>query len=43
MTNFIEGGNVMSWSKIRMFVYGFLLGTAGVKVLGSSDAKKGLC
>ena len=30
----------MNWGKIAIFAGGVLLGTAGVKVLGSKDAKK---
>jgi len=30
----------MSWLKARLVGYGVLLGTAGVKVLKSDDAKK---
>ena len=30
----------MSWYTVRMLAYGFLAGTAGVKILSSSDAKK---
>lgn len=30
----------MSWLKARMLGYGVLLGTAGVKILTSDDAKK---
>lgn len=29
----------MSWAKIRLIIDGFLLGTAGVKILSSDDAK----
>lgn len=29
----------MSWVKPRFLLYGFLLGTAGVKILSSRDAK----
>lgn len=29
----------MSWVKARMLGYGFLLGTAGIKLLSSRDAK----
>ncbi len=31
---------MMSWVKARMIGYGVLIGTAGVKVLSSDDAKK---
>lgn len=31
---------MLELGKIKLLGYGFLLGTAGVKVLGSSDAKK---
>lgn len=30
----------MSWVRTRFLAYGFLLGTAGVKILFSRDAKK---
>lgn len=30
----------MGWVKTRFLAYGFLLGTAGVKILSSRDAKK---
>ncbi|MBR1759337.1 MAG: hypothetical protein IJ744_11540 [Lachnospiraceae bacterium] len=30
----------MVWDKVKLLGYGFLLGTAGVKILGSKDAKK---
>lgn len=30
----------MSWAKAKLITYGFLLGTAGVKVLTSPEAKK---
>ncbi|MBO5639467.1 MAG: hypothetical protein J5916_06105 [Oscillospiraceae bacterium] len=30
----------MSWHTVRMLAYGFLAGTAGVKLLSSQDAKK---
>lgn len=30
----------MSWFKARLIGYGFLLGTAGLKILTSEDAKK---
>ena len=30
----------MNWVTTRFLAYGFLLGTAGVKLLGSDDAKK---
>ena len=32
----------MSWLKARFLAYGALLGTAGVKILSSQDAKKGI-
>ena len=30
----------MNWAKIGLFAAGVLFGTAGIKVLGSKDAKK---
>ena len=30
----------MSWAKAKLITYGFLLGTAGVKILTSPEAKK---
>ncbi len=30
----------MSWTKTRFLAYGFLLGSAGLKILASKDAKK---
>lgn len=30
----------MNWKALRTLGYGFLLGTAGVKILSSEDAKK---
>ena len=30
----------MNWMKTRLLAYGFLLGTAGVRLLTSEDAKK---
>ncbi|MBR2668763.1 MAG: hypothetical protein IKE36_03090 [Solobacterium sp.] len=30
----------MNWTKTRFLAYGFLLGSAGLKVLTSKDAKK---
>ncbi len=30
----------MSWSKLGIFAGGILLGTAGIKILSSKDAKK---
>ena len=29
-----------AWKNVRMIAYGFLIGTAGVSILGSRDAKK---
>lgn len=29
-----------AWKNVRMITYGFLIGTAGVSILGSKDAKK---
>ena len=35
------GGNMsISWTKLGLFAGGVLFGTAGIKVLGSKDAKK---
>ncbi len=31
--------NMSAWKTVRMITYGFLLGTAGVKLLSSKDAK----
>ena len=31
---------MFGWDKVRVLTYGFLLGTAGVKLLTSADAKK---
>lgn len=31
---------MFGWSKARLIGYGFILGTAGVKILSSSDAKR---
>ena len=33
-------GEHMNWSKARFMGYGVLLGTAGIKILSSQDAKK---
>ncbi|MBR1456255.1 MAG: hypothetical protein IJ594_03730 [Oscillospiraceae bacterium] len=31
---------MFEWKKVKLIGYGFLLGTAGLKILGSQDAKK---